>query len=132
MATNLLDFNIFVMNIHILKFLEETDHKFYDIQTDLVPFFAENQYNNKLNKIFEEKRVSKDDLSNLIFSENMSNIIQSKNRFCSVIGFENASDYLMQVDSLKLYKKINMEAITKNTKNVNQAFSYAKKIVRKQ
>ena len=42
MATNLLDFNIFVMNIHILKFLEETDHKFYDIQTDLVPFFAEN------------------------------------------------------------------------------------------
>ena len=49
LATNLLDYNMHVMSKHVIKFLLETDHKFYDIQTDLIPFLAENQYNNKLN-----------------------------------------------------------------------------------
>ena len=30
------------MSKHVIKFLLETDHKFYDIQTDLIPFLAEN------------------------------------------------------------------------------------------
>jgi hypothetical protein len=38
----------------------------------------------------------------------------------------------MKVDNLSSYKKINIEAITKNTKNAHAAFKYAKEAVKKQ
>jgi len=73
MTTGLLDSGVYVVNRHVISYLEETDFKFSSFEKDFIPFLCENQYNEGLNKIFKEKIIGDDDfLTSLIESENIS------------------------------------------------------------